>query len=435
MAKINQTAVDKRPVTHEGAKAYIIGAEATLRRTLMSCMLWESNFYEDGQSVADRIAENTLLVPPAVAVSLAIEARNKMKLRHAPLLVARTLAGGNKEQRAVVANLLPEIIQRPDELTEFLAIYWKDKKQPLSAGVKKGLAKAFRKFNAYSLAKYNRKETVKLKDVLFLTHPKPKDEEQAQTWKQLVDDTLAVPDTWEVALSSGADKKVTWERLLSEGKLGALALLRNLRNMNEVGVSRDLIKQALLAVNTEKVLPFRFIAAARYAPELEPEIEATMVRALTEHSRLKGKTVLLVDHSGSMQDRLSSKSDMTRFDAACGLAILLREICEDVSVVSFSGDAILVPARRGFALRDAIDGAQGWGSTNTENGKARADSLGYDRLIIITDEQSHQTLSAPLGKGYVINVATYKNGIGYGKWTHIDGWSEAVVDYIQTLED
>jgi 60 kDa SS-A/Ro ribonucleoprotein len=41
---------------------------------------------------------------------------------------------------------------------------------------------------------------------------------------------------------------------------------------------------------------------------------------------------------------------------------------------------------------------------------------------------------APKGKGYVINVASYKNGVGYGKWTHIDGWSDSVVEYIRTLE-
>jgi hypothetical protein len=50
----------------------------------------------------------------------------------------------------------------------------------------------------------------------------------------------------------------------------------------------------------------------------------------------------------------------------------------------------------------------------------------FDRLLVITDEQSHDNVPAPKGKGYVINVASNKNGVGYGKWTHIDGWSESV---------
>ncbi|HME57776.1 MAG TPA: hypothetical protein VKF63_05515, partial [Terracidiphilus sp.] len=59
---------------------------------------------------------------------------------------------------------------------------------------------------------------------------------------------------------------------------------------------------------------------------------------------------------------------------------------------------------------------------------------GWERLIVITDEQSHVQVPAPRGKGYVINVASNRNGVGYGKWTHIDGWSEAVVEYIAELE-
>jgi hypothetical protein len=104
-------------------------------------------------------------------------------------------------------------------------------------------------------------------------------------------------------------------------------------------------------------------------------------------------------------------------------------------VYTFANDAKLVPARRGFALRDAIMRQFG-GGTYTERAKLVADKEGYDRLIILTDEQSHQALSNPLtDKGYVINVAAYQNGVGYGKWKHVDGWSEAVVDFILATEN
>jgi 60 kDa SS-A/Ro ribonucleoprotein len=55
-------------------------------------------------------------------------------------------------------------------------------------------------------------------------------------------------------------------------------------------------------------------------------------------------------------------------------------------------------------------------------------------LIVITDEQAHDRVPAPSGKGYLINVASHKNGVGYGKWMHIDGWSEAVIECIRALE-
>lgn len=422
-------------LTHEGAPAVRINAEKELRRTLMACLLWEDSFYESGQSVADRIKDLTLAVKPEVAASLAVEARTSMKLRHAPLWVARWLASGSKEQKSVVSDLLAVIIQRPDELTEFLSLYWKDGKVPLAASVKRGLARAFGKFNAYSLAKYNRTDAIKLRDVLFLVHAKPKDAEQEALWKQLVDGTLPIPDTWEVALSSGANKTEAWTRLLSEKKLGALALLRNLRNMQEAKVDVGLIRAALTECDPERVLPFRFISAAKYAPTLEPELEALMFKSIAGAEKLTGRTVLLVDGSGSMfGTKVSAKSEIDRFEAASALAILLREVCTDVTVVVYSDRGIVVPARRGFALRDALAQAAPRGGTMTEQAKRAADQMGYDRLIIVTDEQSHEALSAPTAKGYVVNVATYKNGVGYGPWTHIDGWSEAIVSYIAATE-
>lgn len=421
------------PRTHEGAVAHRIGAIDELRRTVMACLLWEDTFYENGVDVATRIQNLVKEIPALAVMDIAIEARTRMHLRHVPLLLARSLAA----QRINVADLLPAIIQRPDELTEFLAIYWKDGKQPLAASVKRGLAAAFARFDAYQLAKYNRDEAIKLRDVLFLCHAKPKDAEQAALWKQLVDGTLPTPDTWEVTLSAGGDKTAAWTRLLQEKRLGALALLRNLRNMQEANVDGALIRQALAACKTDRVLPFRFISAARHNPILEPELEQLMLRALSEREKLPWRTVLVVDGSGSMfNTKVSAKSEIDRFDAASALAILIREVCEQAAVIVFSNSPAIVPARRGFALRDALGSMAQHGCTNTESAKRKADEMGYDRLIIITDEQSHQSLSdpAPGTKAYVVNVATYRNGIGYGKWTHIDGWSEAVIDYIAASE-
>lgn len=438
MAKLNT--VPKHParttiVTHEGAPAKRIDALQQLRRSVMACLLWEDQFYEDGQSIADRIAGLVEEVAPEKVAEIAIEAREQQHLRHVPLLLVDALAKSqDPTRRGIVADTLARVIQRADELAEFLAIYWRTKRQPLAAQVKKGLAKAFTKFNAYSLAKYNRDEAVKLRDVLFLCHAKPKDAEQAATWKQLVDGTLPAPDTWEVALSAGKDKKATWERLITENNLGGLAFLRNLRNIQEAKVDDAVIRQGLATLKAERVLPFRFIAAAKFAARFESEIEQAMFKAAAEMPKLKGRTTLLVDHSGSMDAALSSKSDLTRFEAAAALAILLREICEAVTVIAFSDNSTIVPSRRGFALADAIRSSMTAGGTNTEGAKKAADHYGYDRLIIVTDEQSHEAVSGPKGKGYLVNVASYKNGIGYGPWTHIDGFSEGIVRYIQASE-
>lgn len=444
--------------THEGGKATHINAEQKLRRSVMACMLWENTFYEDGQSIADRIASLIPLVNPDTVANMAIEAREKMKLRHAPLWVVRGMAKEPKH-KALVSDTLSKVIQRADELAEFVALYWKDGRQPLSKQVKKGLAQAFTKFDAYQLAKYNRDGAVKLRDVLFLCHAKPKDKEQEAIWKQLIDGSLPAPDTWEVNLSTGKDKKATWERLLAENKLGGLALLRNLRNMAESKVDESLIFMALDKMRIERILPYRFIAAAKYAPQWEPELEAAMLKCLGVQEKLPGHTVLLVDVSGSMGYAVSSKSDITRLDAACGVAMLAREICDKVDVFTFSDKLVQIPARRGFALRDAIEQSQPhrgtplglavkcvyaevsfketgriYGTMYHNVGDYRGQNLRPDRLIVITDEQSSGPVPAPIGKGYMINVASNRNGVGYGAWMHIDGWSEAVIDYIREYE-
>jgi 60 kDa SS-A/Ro ribonucleoprotein len=444
---LNKKELRPKKLTHEGATAFQHATPVEqLRRTIMSCLLWEDSFYESGQSIAQRITELVAQVPAEQVAALAIEARERMNLRHVPLLLACELAK-LKTHRYVVADLVERIIQRADELTEILAIYQRERTgtkrlNKLSHQLQKGLQRAFRKFTEYQLSKHNRDGAIKLRDVLFLIHAKPSSEAQANLWKRLIDGKLATPDTWEVELSAGKgqSKQQSWERLLKEQKLGGLALIRNLRNMREAGVSDKLIRSALLEMKTDRILPFRFVAAARFAPQFEPELEKAMMRCLQGVERLPGKTCIVVDNSGSMYGtKISAKSDMDRSDAACALAILVREVCEEVQIISYSTTPALVPPRRGFALRDAIQSATIHNSTHTDDALALAQHETYDRIIVITDEQSHQAIRNPsynglAKKGYFINVASYQNGIGYGPWTHLDGFSERILDYIQHFE-
>lgn len=419
------------PVTAEGATAARITPEQELRRLVAACMLWEDGFYESGVSVADRVKQLVPLCRPEFVAACAFEARTKMKLRHTPLLLVREMAR-HPEHRMLVAKLLPDVIQRADELAEFVSIYWLDGRQPLSKQVKTGLAAAFGKFNEYALAKYDRDGAVKLRDVLFLCHAKAETPERDALYKRLIAGELQTPDTWEVALSAGADKAATFRRLMAEKKLGTLAFLRNLRGMTDAGIDRDDLRAYSESANIDRVLPFRFLAAARAAPTLEGLLEPMMLRACENRAKLPGRTVVLLDVSGSMDAPVSSKSDITRLDAACGVAILLRELCEDVDVVTFSNAVVRVPPRRGFALRDAIVASQP--HVGTYLGAAVTAAPAGDRLIVLTDEQSADRVPAPSGRGYMVNVASNRNGVGYGAWHHIDGWSEAVIDYIEEIE-
>lgn len=421
--------------THQGAVAKNISAVQELRRSVMTCMLWENSFYENGVSIADRIKDLVSKVSGETARDIAIEAREQMKLRHAPLYIVRLMAQ-NEHQKAYVAETLERVIQRADELSEFLSLYWADGKCPIAKQVKKGLAKAFTKFDEYALAKYNRDAKVKLKDVLFMVHAKPLTEKQEDLWKRLINDELKTPDTWEVELSASKDKKASWTRLLQENKLGALALLRNLRNFEQNKADEKLVRQALSNIKTERVLPFRFISAAQHAPKFEAELESAMLKCLEGQEKLGGKTIVLVDVSGSMSSTVSGKSEISRLDAACGVAMMAREMCEAVEVYSFSESTVFVKPRRGFALAEAIKRSQPHGCTYLGAAVTQMNLLDADRLIVITDEQSADRVPAPKAeKAYMINVAPYQNGVGYNNgWINISGWSESIINFISEAE-
>lgn len=432
----------KQSFTHEGAPSKKITPEQQLRRYVMSCLLWEKEFYEEGESIADRILESASKCSPEFVAQTATEARNKFHLRHVPLLLLKSLAYRDMQNRSMVADAVFKTISRPDEMGELISmiIGGSDKrvtKNKIPRQVRVGIARAFEKFDAYQLGKYNRQQDgVTLRDVLFIAHPKPKDDKQAGIWKKLANNQLESPDTWEVALSAGADKKETFERLLRDRKIGYMALLRNLRGMLESGVDDDLIKASLLARGgADRVLPFRFIAAAKHAPRLEAHIDQAMTEALGDMPKLSGKTLLMVDVSGSMDAPLSAKSDLNRLDAACGLAILLRGVCEDVQIITFSYRAVEIPPRHGMALRDAILQSQPHGGTDLAGAVRLANSLPHDRLVVISDEQASGRVPDPVAKlAYMMNVASFQNGIGYHRWVHVDGFSESCVNFISEHE-
>lgn len=453
--KTNRKTVTPAPRTGGGAVASRINDVLKLRRSVLAHFLWEKNFYEDGTDVVSRIEELVPRVDPKTVADIALEARNKQKLRHVPLKIVREMVKHNSH-KPFVSDALFNVIQRPDELSEFLSLYWGGKKTPLANSVKKGLARAFSKFDEYSLAKYNRDQDIKLRDVLFLCHAKPQNKTQEKLWKRLVDNTLKTPDTWEVELSGGKgeNKKESWTRLLKENKLGALALLRNLRNMEEAGVDDSLVRQSLKNCNPERVLPFRFITAARYAPRFEAELEQLMFKCLEKAEKLKGKTVLVVDVSGSMGGGLSSKSELNRLDTAKALAMLIREVSEEFVIYCTAGcdgkrihQTEMVRPRRGFALAQEIDEAKnrlGGGGIFLKQMMdfVYSKEKSAQRTITISDSQdcSIDPTDSPekafmFGKqNYLMDIGCEQNGIAYKKAVVINGFSEALVDYIVQYE-
>lgn len=435
--------------------AAIQGAEALLRRAVSACLLGEDLAYENGETVKQNIAKLVPQVNPETVRDLAIHARVEQKLRHVPLFLAVEMLK-HATHRPLVGELLPKIIQRADELAEFLSIYWSGGKTPIAKQAKIGLAEAFHNFSEYHFAKYDRDEDIKLRDVMFMTHPKPRNRDEEALYTRIAGRSLETPDTWEVLYSqakSDKDKQNVWMKLISEGKLGALAFVRNMRNMVQADVPSKYIRGGLKELNPQKLLPLNIITAAQYAPAYTRDLEDLFFRAYLKADKLPGKTIFVVDVSGSMGQSISGKSMNSRLDVAYALSMLAAEMCEDVRFYVTAGSdhtrvhkTEQIPAYRGFGLVEALRQStqrMGGGGIFTRQciDYIREQEKEADRIIVFSDSQDCDRdttkLPNPFGKtNYIVDVSAHSRGINYaGVWTtEISGWSESFFDFILANE-
>lgn len=186
MSKINPTSKGKTEGRLAGGFGNAAASQsnlALLRRAVLANLLWEDIAYQDGKVVSAEIDRLIPLCAPQEVFDLAIEAREKQKLRHTPLYLAAQMCR-SESHRKLVGKLLPRIITRADMLSDFLALYWKDGRCPLCNQAKIGLGEAFHNFDEYQFAKYDRDSEVKLRDVMFLARPVPRDEEEASLFQE-----------------------------------------------------------------------------------------------------------------------------------------------------------------------------------------------------------------------------------------------------------
>lgn len=432
--KLNVSKKSEPVYTTEGGKASKISKLQELERTVMSCLLWENEFYEDGVSISDRIKNLIQEVDEKDVIELIKKVKFDMRLRHCPLwMIVCLLKKGSKGLK----NLIASVLTRPDDMGELILLYKKlNGDKPLPHSIKDGIALAYEKFDEYQLAKYNRNSEYKLVDIANLCHPKT-----TTAIDKLIKGTLETPTTWEVGLSkAGKDtsaKANVWNALIAENKLPDMAFLKNIRGMLQVGVTKETVINRIKTINQKKLLPIDFIRAGQNNPEVENEIENKLLN-FYDTPTLKGKTAILVDVSGSMYSGWDS--DYNRSKYASALAMIGREACEDVDIYTFSSKLATVPNRRGFALVEAINNSQSHSCTYMWQSISQLESkANYDRLIVITDEQTDwcddKKFTPKTPKTYIINVATNKRGVGYDtNIVHINGTSDRIYNYLEYCE-
>ncbi|MVN90480.1 TROVE domain-containing protein [Mucilaginibacter aquatilis] len=376
-------------VNHAGEIAYTLSPEMELYTAVVTWSLNDS-FYEKDETRLTRLRQLIYACKPEFVGKLAVYARTKMHMRSVPLVLVTELAALHSGD-SLVARVADGVIGRADEITELLACYEMLNKRTgtkklnrLSKQLQKGLSTAFNRFDEYQFGKYNRDGAIKLRDALFLVHPKAKDELQQLLFNKIVNGDLQTPYTWETELSAlgqfnfdSNEAKVIafrtkWEELIDSGKLGYMALLRNLRNIQEAGVSYAHFEKVCVRladaneVTKAKQFPFRYLAA--YRELVNPAVTKVPAQSLAKkltaliHGGNKGYTgellnalekavqasaanikgfgyetrvLLACDVSGSMQTPVSAKSKVLLYDVGLMLAMLLQSRCKNVEVGMF----------------------------------------------------------------------------------------------------
>jgi len=476
---------------HQGAKAYRMTPETELYTAVVTAGM-SNRFYEKNDTRIERIRALMLKNDPQFIAQLAVYARTEMYMRSVPLVLAVELAKISKGND-LVQKAVGGVVRRADEITELLAYYQlanertgTKKLNSLSKQIQKGLATAFNRFDEYQLAKYNRAAEIRLKDALFLVHPKAKDEAQQVLFNKLAKDELATPYTWETELSAlgqkaygigerEAARKAKWEELIDSQKVGYMALMRNLRNIIEANVSVEHMAKVCAyladenAVAQSKQLPFRFLAAYREVKVLQSACVTMVLNALEKAvvasvKNLKGfdlstRVLIACDVSGSMQQPVSPRSKVLLYDIGLMLGMLMQSKCTQV-VTGMFGDtwkAINLSNQQVLANVDEFYRREGEVGYAT-NGHLVIDDLinrqiVMDKVLLFTDCQlwNNGIGKAAIGRSwekykqiapgaqlYLFDLAGYGQApldLQRNDVHLIAGWSDKIFDVLEALEN
>lgn len=472
------TATRPSGTTYEGAPGYARDAKSELFLLAVANMVSEDTFYESAGERDNRFEQ---LVHQVAVEDSEFNTRwitNFLNwLRNDANMRSAALVGGLEAARALLAakspggrQIVDSVLQRADEPGEAVAYWLSRYGRKIPTPVKRGIADAaLRLYNEYTLLKYDTaSHPVRFGDVLDLTHPNAKTEldlfkyalDRRHNRENPIPDSLSMLRannllrsygridsmewlldtdrlkeagfTWEDALSlagPNVDKAKLWEALIPT--MGYMALLRNLRNFDEAGIGVETVGrviarlESLEGVRKSRQFPFRFLSAHRAVSSLRwaQALETALNLSLWNIPQLSGRTLVLVDRSGSMFGPVAgSRSGLNRADAAAvfGAALALRNP-GDVDLVEYGSGSATVPYQRGDSLLRVVNERfHSLGGTNTA-AAVKAHYAGHDRVVIVTDEQAHGYYGGTPGEQIPAHVPLYTWNLAGYKYGHTAG--------------
>lgn len=340
MARFNAPATGTKTENLAGGEAYTQTPELELASILLTSFV-QDQYYRSTADGITRLKQVLHAVDPLFAAQAAVYARTKFGMRSVSHVAAGEIAGLAKGHEWA-KRFFDKIVHRPDDMTEILAYIYSNKLKETNA-IRKGFAQAFARFDAYQLGKYRAEGAeVSLVDVANLVHPP-----HSEAVKALIEGTLKSTNTWEAKLSAAGQKPGTeeekealkteaWRELVLSRKIGYFALLRNLRNILEtmdielVAAACDLLKDEKL-IRKSLALPFRFFTAYQELRECAGSsrmlgaISVALDISVKNIPQLGGKSLVVVDHSGSMDGLATKMGKATNFQIGALLGTVLAK--------------------------------------------------------------------------------------------------------------
>lgn len=414
MSKFNTKAPGTKTTNLAGGEAFSQSAKLELVSILLTSFGGDQ-YYRTEDETNQKLATLIDKCDPMFASKAIVYARTKFGMRTITHVAASMLAYKLTGTPGASA-FFDRVIHRPDDMMEILS-YHKLAGRKVTCAMKRGLAKAFDRFNAYHLGKYRGEgKAFKLVDVVNIVHPIPV-ENNKEALKALVDGTLRSEDTWEVELSKagqmGKDdkekavlKEQAWGRLISERKLGYFALLRNLRNLitqapAHMGAALSMLTDEKL-IKSSLVLPFRFDVAY---DEIEKADTSKLGRATmgaisialdiscSNVPKLEGDTLLVLDTSGSMTSAQGKDKKIPAKIGAGFCAVLAKAMNADIMTfdsnaryISYSPENSTISIARSIKFPGCATNFPAIFTTARQK---------YDRIIILSDMQGWVGGGAP----------------------------------------
>ncbi|MFG2713874.1 TROVE domain-containing protein [Streptomyces goshikiensis] len=493
-----------RATGHQGGRGFVRDPRSELFLLAVANFVTQRTFYESGEARDDRFAalvRRLAVEDPEWTAGLLGWLRGDGNMRTASLIGAAEYVKARLDAGATDGpsnrQVVDSVLRRADEPGELLAYWTATYGRNVPKPVKRGIADAVRRlYSGTSLLKYDTaSKGFRFGDVLNLVHASP---DPAKAWQgelfRYALDRRHHPETAEVPVGNrtlathrelmelpvaerravvtapdGAERLaaagMTWEALAGwlQGpmdaaaweavipSMGVMALLRNLRNFDQAGVSDAVATGVAAKISDPEVVarsrqfPFRYLAAHQHAPSLRwaYPLERALGHSLANVPALPGRTLILVDRSGSMWSPLSDRSQLNRADAAAvfGTALALR--AEHADLVQFGTGSKAVAYARGESVLKVLDRFENLGGTYTAEA-IRQHFADHDRVLIVTDEQAaHHYGGDPTAlvpdtvPVYTWNLAGYRVGhapAGTGNRHTFGGLTDAAFRMVSLIE-